>query len=262
MPPLHRDNPGDGVYAEYVMKATGMHMNIDLIPILQETLGNQGIQCKRRKNALKLQNGIILQPRFLECEERPNGFRTATTIQANHDDLYREGMFEFQHSFGATLDQSLRNGFDQWAQMDLAALRDALLERPADAMTMRFDLPDGRTRRAVFSPFIHYMQTTPEPGSAAADEAERFCPCCLFTNAIDSLKPLMDDTGIIGLRLYAARMVDGGIAADCRANGLDYPEGREGLRAYVERWPELEGFQFRKQYVILHDIIQHETKTG
>ncbi len=255
VPPLHRDNPGDGARIEHVVEATGARLDFDLAAMLQETLNARNIRCKRRKNALELQNGLILQPRFLQYEFHPNGFRTATTIQANHDVLFADGLFEFQHSYAATFEESLRNGFEQWAQMDLVTLCDAMLDTPTTSMTMRFELPDERVRRAVFGPYIHYMQTPPEAGTAAEEEAGRFCPCCLFTNAADALKPLLHAAGTIGLRLYAARMIDGENAADCRANGLDHAEGSAALRAYAESWPALEGFQFRKQYVILHDIF-------
>lgn len=254
VPPLLRDNPGDSARLTLETEdGSGQRLEYDLPAILAGLLRDAGISAKRRGDSLWLDDGLILQPRFLECEGGRNGLRTVTTLQVDHARLMPRGLFEFQHAWAATLEQSLHNGFDQWLKTDLATLRDALRPEPAQSMTMRFELPDGRVRRAVFGPFSHFMDAPPLAGTAEAEEAEKFCPCCLFTNAIDGLRPLLEAQGTVGLRMFASRNADGA-EADCRANGIDHPEGAEALRAYARGWlPKCE-IEFRKQYVVLHDV--------
>ena len=67
------------------------------------------------------------------------------------------------------------------------------------------------------------------------------------------LKPRVFDDRFYGIRFFAARNSDGVAEADCRINGEDWPPGKEALRAYVAKWPDL-GFEFRKQFVIVQNL--------
>jgi hypothetical protein len=256
IPPLRPDNPGDVAFVDHRTAGTGQLLRLDLTAMLQQVLASENIRSKARKQALELKNGLILQPRYLDCESHPNGMRTATTIQVDHPRLVPEGLFEFQHAWAPDFEQSLQQGFVQWARTDLATLGDALLHDPEHSMAMRFDLADGRARRAMFGPFTHFLTHPPAPGTAEAEEIEKFCPCCLFTNAIDGLKPLLERSVTIGLRLFASRDAKGA-QADCRVNGIEYPDGADALRAYADTWLPKGDFEFRRQYVLLHDFPCH-----
>jgi hypothetical protein len=256
IPPLRPDNPGDVAFVDYRTADTGQLLRLDLTAMLQQVLASENIRSKARKQALELDNGLILQPRYLDCESHPNGMRTATTIQVDHPDLLPDGLFEFQHAWASDFEQSLRSGFEQWIRTDLATLSDALLPDPVHSMTMRFDLADGRARRAIFGPFSHFLAHPPAPETAEAEKIEKFCPCCLFTNALDGLKPLLERADTVGLRLFAARDTDGA-QADCRVNGIEYQEGADALRTYAESWLPKGELEFRKQYILLHDFPSH-----
>ena len=256
IPPLRQDNPGDGAFVDYRVEETGELQQFDLTAMLQQALASESVRSKPHKQALELENGLILQPRFFDCESHSNGMRTATTIQVDHPQLLPGGLFEFQHSLGPDFGQSLRLGFEQWALTDLATLSDALLTEPEHSMAMRFDLADGRVRRAIFGPFTHFLIQPPAPGTAEAEEVEKFCPCCLFTNALDGLKPLLEQPGTVGLRLFASRDTDGA-KADCRVNGIEWSDGADALRAYAETWLPKGELEFRKQYILLHDAPNH-----
>ena len=86
-------------------------------------------------------------------------------------------------------------------------------------------------------------------------ESHEFCPCCLLTNSFSAFKELIEARQFYGLRLFAARDENGFPQADCRVNGEDWAEGCEALRKYVTTWPG-EGYEFRKQYVVLHTFYQ------
>ena len=139
IPPLRQDNPGDGAFVDYRVEETGELQQFDLTAMLQQALASESVRSKPHKQALELENGLILQPRFFDCESHSNGMRTATTIQVDHPQLLPGGLFEFQHSLGPDFGQSLRLGFEQWALTDLATLSDALLTEPEHSMAMRFD---------------------------------------------------------------------------------------------------------------------------
>jgi len=59
------------------------------------------------------------------------------------------------------------------------------------------------------------------------------------------------DNNFYGIRLFAMRDEQGAHVADCRVNGVDWDPGKQAVAKYVSSWPDL-GFEFRKQYVVLH----------
>ncbi len=221
-------------------------------------------------------SGFIMLPQLVHFQPlQKGGVRTTTTIQTNHPALVPDGVFEYQHSTGDNMEDSIRKGFDQWAQTDLVALLEALEPEPKTCTTLKMDFPekDGKpaySRRAVLGPVAHYVQNpqayaeqrtsaeqkTPETGEDVQGEkyeSHAFCPCCLLTSSFEAFKELIEGPGFYGLRLFTARDGKGAPQADCRVNGDDWEKGAEALRRYAATWPEA-GYEFRKQYVVLHTI--------
>jgi hypothetical protein len=183
------------------------------------------------------------------------GVQTITTLQVNHPTLIPAGVFEYQHSTGDTVRESLAKGFDQWVQMDFVTLLDALQAKPEHCTTMEMTFPakDGepdRIRRAVLGPCWQFPATPSD-----ASEEHPFCPCCLLTNSFEAFRDLIEGDAFCGLRLLAMRQANGQPAADCRVNGDDWERGMQALRDYVGTWPH-EGFELRKQYVVLQTMEQ------
>jgi hypothetical protein len=219
-------------------------------------------------------SGFVLLPRIVHLAPLDKGgVRTTTTLQTNHPNLMPDGVFEYQHATGDNVEDSLRKGFDQWAQTSFLALLDALQPTPATCATLGMSFPekDGKlayTRRAVLGPVVHYVQNahvysevsaaeTGEDVSGGQDEHHEFCPCCLLTRSFETFMEFIKDRGVHCLFLYAARDGNGAPQADCRVNGNDWERGAEALRNYATTWPDA-GYEFRKQYVVLHTL---ETET-
>jgi hypothetical protein len=134
---------------------------------------------------------------------------------------------------------------------------------------MAFPAKDGapaRVRRAILGPVMHYMASpsahiegSSAPANALAQEdagdAHAFCPCCLLTKSFEAFRELIVGDGFHGLRLYAMRGAEGTAQADCRVNGDDWEKGAQALREYVKTWPDA-GFEFRKQYVVVHSVAK------
>jgi hypothetical protein len=200
-------------------------------------------------------SGFTIQPLLVNLQPlEDGGVRTLTTMQVNHPALVPAGVFEYQHSTGDNVVESLTKGFDQWVQTDFATLLDALRVTPEHCTTMEMTFPpkDGkpeRVRRAVLGPVTHYM--SPIPPDAA--EEHPFCPCCLLTNCFDAFGHLIEADAFFGLRMFALRDRDGKPGADCRVNGEDWEKGAEALQAYARTWPA-SGYEFRKQYVVLQSV--------
>lgn len=253
IPPQRPDNPGSGW--QLVLReenAEAPDLSFDLVELLRRALEEEGVVAHRHEGCLELDNGMMLQPLFLEMQGTEGRIRSATTIQTNHPTLCPEGIFEFQHANGETPEDALLNGFRSWVRMDFMTLSAALKDETR-CTTMRFVLPDGRTRHIVLGPFTHYMAEPPAAGTPAAEEAEKFCPCCLFSSAHEALMPYVEAQGTVCLRLFAYR--SGDVAnADCRANGLDAPDGAEALKRYAAEWLPKGEMEFRKQYVVVYDI--------
>ena len=151
-------------------------------------------------------SGFILLPQFVELQPlEKGGVRTTTTIQTNHFAIVPDGVFEYQHSTGDNVEDSIRKGFDQWSETDLAALLDALQPNPKSCTTLKMDFPEkgGKPalyRRAVLGPVTHFVQNPqvyiehnkPDSGGDARGEhceSHAFCPCCLLTTHSTHSRP-------------------------------------------------------------------------
>ena len=244
--------------------------HFDLVPLMASVLNEQGHRIESEESWLvHPDSGFALIPRVVQLAplER-GGVHTTTTIQTDHPALMPDGVFEYQHATGDNVEDSLRKGFDQWAQTTFVALLDALQATPTCA-TLKMSFPEkggkpAYSRRVILGPIAHLVQnpsvhadkSTPESGGDVQDEQDDehdFCPCCLLTRSFEAFTPLIEDRGVYGLLLFAARDADGAPQADCRVNGNNWEKGAEALRAYVTTWPDA-GYEFRKQYVVLHNV--------
>ena len=224
---------------------------------LEQVLTRQEFYLTRDGNTVRLtESGYEIAPVLISFQPLDRGgAQTVTVTRVRHPTLIPGGLFEYQHSTGDSMADALAKGFDQWAQTDLAALLDALEEKPNRCTRMEMSFPatpDGRPardRRVILGPVSHLL--VPRPTSpAAAEEEHPFCPCCLLTRSFEAFKDQLQGEGTFGLRLFAMRNADGSTAADCRVNGEEYEPGKAALRRYVDTWPP-GGVEFRKQYVVV-----------
>jgi hypothetical protein len=272
-PKLLPSNPGTNAAGEVAFsngqKTWTEHYN--LITLMASVLGDLGYLIESEESSLvHPDSGFVLLPRLVQLRPlEKGGVHTTTTLQTHHPALMSDGVFEYQHATGDNVEDSLRKGFDQWAQGSFVALLDALQSTPASCTSLRMTFPekDGElayARRAVLGPVIHWA-AHPEiyaqgcsPGSGedvegGQGESHQFCPCCLLTRSFEAFKELVEDRGFYGLFLFALRDQNGVPQADCRVNGDDWEKGAEALRKYVTTWPEA-GYEMRKQYVVLHTL--------
>lgn len=200
-------------------------------------------------------SSIALRPHLVDFHDHSTGrVKSTSTMTVSHPDLIPDGIFEYQHAVGVTLNEALCSGFDQWLQIDFVVLLDALRDQPETCSAVEFkwergDTPD-RKRRALLGPTGHMV----EHGEPARDDVEHpFCPCCLLTNTYEAFAPFIQNDGFYGIRLLAIRNPDGSAQADCRINGEDFAAGQRALCDYVKTWPQA-GVEMRKQYVVLQTM--------
>ncbi|MBO9882520.1 DUF6348 family protein [Xanthomonas sp. D-109] len=226
--------------------------------LLLQVLQREGHAASLHDEVVVLGNGLQLFTELVDLAELRSGVRTASCIRVHHASLFAEGIVEFQHSIGEDTEASLASGFTTWARTDLVALSEAVTA-PAEArcMTLQMEFPTSATaeaavrRTVVLGPVAH-MNGDAARAAAGDDTEHAFCPCCLFTNSLDALMPLLQrDQRMLGIRLFASRDADGEVAADCRVNGEDFPDGVACLRRYAETWPALGALEFRKQYAVV-----------
>jgi hypothetical protein len=231
----------------------------DVLAIATSALEAKGHSVRRRDSWLEHPaSGFTLLPRFVELHPLDSGgVKSTTTMQVNHPTMCPEGLFEFQHSSGDDIADSIRKGIDQWAEMDMVTLLEALQPSPATCTVLKMNFPaknghPEKFRRAVLGPVLHWQEHPPAETDSPQDAAHCFCSCCLLTNSFETFKELFDDSAFYGLRLYAARNQNGDALADCRVNGDDWAKGADALREYVKTWPDA-GYEIRKQYVVLQN---------
>jgi hypothetical protein len=268
--PVHcPSNPGDGS-AGKVAFTNGERRWVqafDLVSIAASVLKERGYAVTNEKTWLSHgASGFSILPQIVGVQPlEAGGVHTVSTIQVNHPTLTPSGIFEYQHSTGDNVVESLSQGIDQWAQLDFVPLLEALQPEPKICMTMVMDFPaegdrPARVRRAILGPVAHLTTQPPSTTEANPPEEHPFCACCLLTNTFEAFKSLIQGDGFYGLRLFAARDHDGSPQADCRVNGEDWEAGAEALRQYATKWP-FAGYEFRKQYVVLQSIEKGDKRS-
>jgi hypothetical protein len=225
-----------------------------VLDLLAATLRKAGVVLEAEHDLLRLPSGIGLRVELLEVDPRADGnVRTVSRIVATHAEHFPHGLPEFQHAGGRSAEDALVNGFSAWATLDLVTLQDAIRDKPEDCTFVDMKFPSAHqtnVRRVVFGPISHMAV----PLDAPQEEEHDFCPCCFVTKNLAVFRPVIDAAGTVGIRLFAMRRADGEIAADCRVNGEDYPEGVAQLNEYVRTWPVREDMEFRKQYVVVRSV--------
>jgi hypothetical protein len=266
-PPKCEGNPGRAVSGNVAFSndERSWTEHFDVVAAAADVLGERGHQLIRHETWLELRpSGFVLQPLLVEL--RPvdgGGVQTLTTVDVRHPELIPGGLFEFQHSTGDDTAASIRRGFEGWEEIDLPVLLDALRVEPEKCTLLVISLPakDGRparTRRAVLGGVAWFAAQQPpteaaEHPATGEEDGHSFCGCCFLTRSHEAFRDLMEGDDCVGLRFYAMRDDDGAPGADCRVNGLDFEAGTQALRRDVEKWPG-SGFEFRKQYVLLHTV--------
>jgi len=222
---------------------------LDLIDVLLRALRSQGYEGEWVEDRIVLASGTNLDCDFIESAQMADGrVRSSSRTVAWNDKYFPEGLLEYQHSSGASLEEALEQGFESWIRLDLALLEWIATDQVEENAGTRMEIPVNErslTREVVFGPTARLAQNPP-----ADAEEHAFCPCCLFTNSAEALMEAISVDRFLGIRLFAMRNPDGGVQADCRINGEDAPQALPALRDYVASWPDC-GFEFRKQYVVV-----------
>jgi hypothetical protein len=261
-PPLCPANPGIGAEVKVAFETAGRSWTeeVNLVDLAAAVFKERGYLVTNEKTwLLHSDSGFTILPQVVEIQPLDNGgVRTVTTMQTCHPTLSPTGVFEYQHSAGDSIADSISNGFDQWVQTDFVPLLDALQPQPETCTTLVMEFPAkgaklARVRRAVLGPVAHFMQQQPNKPEESAPEEHPFCPCCLLTQSFEAFRDLIEGEGFYCLRFFAARDTEGSPQADCRVNGEDWERGAQALREYVRTWPPA-GYEFRKQYVVLQTI--------
>ena len=259
--PLCPANPGMGIEAKVAFSngERSWSEEVNLVSLAATAFKSRGCQVANQKTwLLHSESGYMIQPQLVAIQPlEDGGVQTTTTVQCNHPTLVPDGVFEYQHSTGDNLDDSISKGLDQWLQTDFIPLLDAARLKPESCTMLEMTFPaddrPARVRRAILGPVAHVVQNPPARPEGNGSEEHPFCPCCLLTNSFEAFRELIEGDGFYGLRLFAMRSPEGAPEADCRVNGEDWERGAQALREYVHTWPEA-GFEFRKQYVVLRSI--------
>lgn len=248
-------NPGKAL--ELKLRDTrGTETTANAVTLLAEVLRARGHSVRQHASWLTIKDGLTLLPRIAEVKRAESGaaWRTATTIETRHAELFPNGVFEFQHSANDDVASALRSGFERFENTDFPVLRAAVSRHSSECTFIDFKeryhtTTLNKARRVVLGP----VSWTVQDSAAAQKDEHPFCPCCFFTNSREAMREKIVAHGVFAIRLLAARYPGEGIEADCRVNGVDWPSGKETLLAYAKTWPD-RGFEMRKQYILIQDL--------
>ena len=234
----------------------------DLIQSIAKMMRQQGHQVTcHEKWVVHDDAGLIIEPQLESLQLLDIGVQTVTTIDLRHLAIKAKRVFEYQHSAGEQLGETLDKGFDMWARGDLPALLDALSPSPKNCTMMVLDTPakgdvPARKRRAILGPVSHLQTQKP-----AVVEEHPFCGCCFFAQTGKAFQHVMNNDGFYAIRYFGMRDENGVAGADCRVNGEEFEDGKAAIRAYVATWPGT-GVELRRQYVIWQDMPGQEDGSG
>jgi hypothetical protein len=256
IPPFSKANPGDGtsVRVGFSRANRTWEEEANVLTALISLLKSRGMRPRHAQEWLALSNGLILRPQFVSLQPRDDeAVATTTTIEVNHPVLCPEGTFEYQHSIGNTLGDSVGKGIASWADVDLPVFMDALRDTPQECTAVVkevvADTRPKRKRQILFGPPVHAVTREVRESGQAHD----FCPCCMLTGCFDAFQEVVESDGFCGVRLFASRDQDGVPQADCRINGVDWAPGTAALLKYIATWPD-RGFEYRKQFVAIRTL--------
>ena len=239
-------NPGIGSVANWTF-SNGQRTwqePMNLLITLEQLLNERGRKVRVEGGiVVDLEAQLSLRPLLSSMQPAQNGARTSTTIEIKHPTRILSPVFEYQHSAGSNLEESLGAGFRQWYDSDFVTLVDGMREQADDCMEM-----SAGERRITLGPLIHGRQLDIPPDDCDHPP----CPCCLFNRTRDAYESLITASGFYALRLYAALDQHGRPIADCRLNGEDYPAGKKALIEYARTWKRA-GVESRKQYVLIQN---------
>jgi hypothetical protein len=239
-------NPGIGSVANWTF-TNGQRTwqePMNLLTTLERLLNERGRIVRVEGDVvIDVESQLSLRPLLSNMQPGQNGTSTSTTIEIKHPTRILSPIFEYQHSAGPNLEESLIAGFRQWHDTDFVTLVDGMREKADNCMELSVN-----ERRITLGPLIHGRQL-----DVPRDDGDHPpCPCCLFTKTRDAYESLINSPGFHALRLYAALGPNGQPIADCRLNGEDYPAGKNALIEYARTWKRA-GVESRKQYVLIQD---------
>ena len=239
-------NPGIGSVANWTF-TNGQRTwqePMNLLTTLERLLNERGRMVRVEGNlVIDAESQLSLRPLLSNMQPGQNGTSTSTTIEIKHPTRILSPVFEYQHSAGPNLEESLITGFGQWHDSDFVTLVDGMREKAENCMELSVN-----EHRITLGPLIHGRQL-----DVPRDDGDHPpCPCCLFTKTRDAYESLITSSGFHALRLYAALDQHGRPIADCRLNGEDYPAGKKALIEYARTWKRA-GVESRKQYVLIQD---------
>ncbi|ULJ65292.1 DUF6348 family protein [Wielerella bovis] len=230
---------------------------INVALLLQEKLAENDIKTEIVDESWLYQpgTGYYFLPALGDFELDDGLFRSASTIQIQHKELFPNGIFEYQYSFGEyeTLEEALLSGFDTWLKTDWETLWDAACPDEANHLYLNMDFADEALKRLVLLGSVGFY---PAPNENEEDETScethgEFCECCLFTQSLQAFEPLLKSSENYAIRIFVSRD-DDEYKADCRVNGEDWADALDSLKNYAKTWSG-EGITSRKQYIIIRN---------
>jgi len=102
-------------------------MRVDVVQLAADVMAQRGYPVVRRDGLLEHpDSGFAITPVLLDTYPAGPLVHSTTTVTTSHPRLVPQGVFEYQHARDKTLADAVRDGFDQWVQLDFAVLLDAL----------------------------------------------------------------------------------------------------------------------------------------
>lgn len=263
--PQMENNPGQGTALKLTLTKDDGNESFEhvvMAEILQNVLAEAGWTTEIIDGGWLYQpdTGYYLWPLIwdLSIDEDDGSVQTASTIQIHHRELFPNGIFEYQYSFGQydTVQEALASGFDTWLKTDWETLLDAADPQEAAHLRLTITPKDDVPKRLVLLGSVGFFPAREDDGDEEGSEEcslhGEFCECCLFTRSMEAFEPLIKSQENYAIRIFASRDDEGETDADCRVNGEDWDGALESLKNYAATW-QGSGTMFRKQYIIIRN---------
>lgn len=167
---------------------------------------------------------------------------------------FTEGDFvEFAFGLGKDVEEATDRAASHWVNNEFVVLHAYLCGNDPGVKVMETVSQTGSDQHGwdiLLGP-VQCMNDSTVAGAPELNEENLFDMYACLRN---SMAAYLWQEQFLYVKCFALKSSNGNIEVDCRLNGVEWPEGKEDIRAFANTWEFPGGFHSRKQFFIMHPV--------
>jgi|GEM_PF-3113879 len=218
------------------------NINNQVIPLLKAELTalHHPVVYSDQDAALIINDVIKIKPAIINITPHPNASVLQLQVITIHKDYFPQGIEVNLAGIGTDVNDSLGSAISNYITTVFPVIIDSL----SDSHYPEADFfSETGGREILWHPKLGDLFTQGQWESIPEGEA-------FFTLLQNDVKDKLMDQKLNWLKVYVARMPNGGIITECLLNNEVWEEGVEILRDSVQTWPQTPAFLGIKQFMM------------